>query len=138
MRGEATAAALRGRLPRGALWERFARRYLIALGLSCAVIIGGLVTVNASVNSKLARIHRVKGLTLAKEPHANSGNFLVIGSDSRGFVHNSAEAAAFGNPQQQSGQRSDTMMIAHVDASQKHIIIGHRDDIAVSSRQPNI
>jgi LCP family protein required for cell wall assembly len=105
------------------LWDRFARRYLIALGLSCAVIIGGLVTVNASVNSKLARIHRVKGLTLAKEPHANSGNFLVIGSDSRGFVHNSAEAAAFGNPQQQSGQRSDTMMIAHVDASQKHIII---------------
>jgi LCP family protein required for cell wall assembly len=105
------------------LWDRFVRRYLIALGLSCAMILGGIVTVSASVNRKLARIHRVKGLTLAKEPHANSGNFLVIGSDSRGFVHNSAEARAFGNPQQQSGQRSDTMMIVHVDASQKHILV---------------
>ncbi len=115
--------SLRGRLPHGALWDRFVRRYLIALGLSCLIIVGGLVSVNANINRKLSRIHRVKGLTLAKEPRANSGNFLVIGSDSRGFVHNSAEARAFGNPSQQSGQRSDTMMIAHVDPSQKHIVV---------------
>lgn len=115
--------SLRQRLPRGARWDRFVRRYLIALGLSCLIILGGVMSVNASVNSKLSRIHRVQGLTLAKEPRANSGNFLVIGSDSRGFVHNSAEARAFGNPAQQGGQRSDTMMIAHVDASQKHILV---------------
>jgi LCP family protein required for cell wall assembly len=117
------AAAFRESLPRGALWDRFVRRYLIALSLSCIVIIGGLVTVNVGVNRKLSKIHRVKGLSLAKEPRANSGNFLVIGSDSRGFVHNSAEARAFGNAQQTGGQRSDTMMIAHVDASQKHIVV---------------
>lgn len=115
--------ALREHLFGGALWDRFVRRYLIALALSCLVIVGGLVGVNMNVNNKLGRIHSVKGLSLGKEPKAHSGNFLVIGSDSRGFVHNSAQARAFGNAQQQSGQRSDTIMIAHVDASQKHILV---------------
>ncbi|MBV8950640.1 MAG: LCP family protein [Actinobacteria bacterium] len=121
--GPTGLAAVRERLPRNALWDRFVKRYFIALALSCVVIIGGIAGVNANVNSKLGRIHSVKGLTLAKEPQAHSGNFLVIGSDSRGFVHNSAQAQAFGNPQQQSGQRSDTIMIAHVDASQKRVLV---------------
>jgi LCP family protein required for cell wall assembly len=120
--GLSWVSGLRERLPRGALSDRFARRYLIALGLSCLVIVGGLVSVNVSVNRKLSRIQRVKGLSLAKEPGANSGNFLVIGSDSRSFVQNQAQANAFGSQQQTGGQRSDTMMIIHVDPSQKHIL----------------
>ena len=45
------------------------------------------------------------------------GNYLLIGSDSRAFVDNSQEASNFGTPQTQTGQRSDTIMVAHVDAS---------------------
>jgi LCP family protein required for cell wall assembly len=43
-------------------------------------------------------------------------NFLLIGSDTRAFVDTAAEAEAFGDKATQTGQRSDTMMVAHVDA----------------------
>lgn len=42
-------------------------------------------------------------------------NFLIIGSDTRAFVDSDLEEEQFGNAQEQSGQRSDTMMVAHVD-----------------------
>lgn len=104
-------------------WVNFARRYVLALGLACIVIVGGLVGMRTSVNQKLSRIHTRHGLTLSHEPAANSGNFLVIGSDSRAFVNNAAQAQAFGSAQQEGGQRSDTIMIAHVDPSQKRMLV---------------
>lgn len=42
-------------------------------------------------------------------------NFLLIGSDSRGFVDDPAAAGAFGDPNVQTGQRSDTLMVIRVD-----------------------
>ena len=42
-------------------------------------------------------------------------NFLIIGSDTRSFVKNAKEAEAFGDPNVETGQRSDTMMVAHID-----------------------
>ena len=104
-------------------WMNFARRYVLALGLACIVIVGGLVGFRTSVNQKLSRIHTRHGLTLSHEPAANSGNFLVIGSDSRSFVENQTQAQAFGSAQQEGGQRSDTIMIAHVDPSQKRMLV---------------
>jgi LCP family protein required for cell wall assembly len=104
-------------------WVNFARRYVLALGLACIVIVGGLVGFRTSVNQKLSRIHTRHGLTLSHEPAANSGNFLVIGSDSRSFVENKTQAQAFGSAQDTGGQRSDTIMIAHVDPSQKRMLV---------------
>ncbi len=104
-------------------WMNFARRYVLALGLCFVVIAGGVVGMRTSVDQKLSRIKTRKGLTLSHEPAANSGNFLVIGSDSRAFVNNAAQAQAFGSAQQEGGQRSDTIMIAHVDPSQKRMLV---------------
>jgi LCP family protein required for cell wall assembly len=42
-------------------------------------------------------------------------NFLIIGTDSRAFVQNPEQAKAFGTSQEVGGQRSDTMMIVHVE-----------------------
>jgi LCP family protein required for cell wall assembly len=42
-------------------------------------------------------------------------NFLLVGSDTRAFVDSNAEAEHFGSAQEQTGQRSDTIMIAHVE-----------------------
>lgn len=42
-------------------------------------------------------------------------NFLIIGSDTRAFVDTAEDAESFGDAATQSGQRSDTIMIAHVD-----------------------
>ncbi len=42
-------------------------------------------------------------------------NFLIIGSDTRAFVDSDLEEEQFGNAQEQAGQRSDVMMVAHVD-----------------------
>jgi LCP family protein required for cell wall assembly len=42
-------------------------------------------------------------------------NYLIVGSDSRSFVKDPIAEQHFGNPQYQTGQRSDTIMIAHVD-----------------------
>jgi LCP family protein required for cell wall assembly len=44
-----------------------------------------------------------------------SRNFLLVGSDTRAFVDSSQEAEHFGSAEQQTGQRSDTIMIAHVE-----------------------
>jgi LCP family protein required for cell wall assembly len=46
----------------------------------------------------------------------SGGNFLLIGSDSRAFVDTPGDSAAFGSAQQETGQRSDTIMVAHIDA----------------------
>ena len=44
------------------------------------------------------------------------GNYLIIGSDSRAFVERRERRAEhFGDPRQQTGQRSDTIMVAHID-----------------------
>ena len=42
-------------------------------------------------------------------------NYLIVGSDSRGFVKDPIAEEHFGSPKYQTGQRSDTIMIAHVD-----------------------
>jgi LCP family protein required for cell wall assembly len=92
------------------------RRYVLALGLALVIITGGIVTVNVVANQKLARIHRVRNLRLSETPHpAKAGNYLIIGSDTRAFVDNAQEAQQFGNQANAGGQRSDTMMIVHVE-----------------------
>lgn len=56
-------------------------------------------------------------------------NFLIIGSDTRAFVDTSEERDHFGDPSEQAGQRSDTMMVLHVDpdAENSYLVSFPRD-----------
>ena len=81
-------------LPRTVL-RALSGRYLIALGVAVAVMIGGVVAVNAVISSKVAGVRRVK-VNVAPTP-AQGANYLILGSDTRAFVTNPQEAQAFGS-----------------------------------------
>jgi LCP family protein required for cell wall assembly len=49
----------------------------------------------------------------------DGGNFLLIGSDTRAFVADGIDEQHFGDPSEQTGQRSDTIMVAHIDPKTK-------------------
>ncbi|MGQ0825225.1 MAG: LCP family protein [Actinomycetota bacterium] len=52
---------------------------------------------------------------LAPQEEGEPANFLIIGSDSREFVDNEADAQAFGSADEVGGARSDTTMVVHVE-----------------------
>lgn len=90
---------------------------------------GGIVGVNKGIDLKISSIHRVAGLQLKGAAKAQSGNFLLVGSDSRQFedqLNGAAQAQAasqFGSTANQGGQRSDTIMIVHVDPSARRTLL---------------
>ncbi len=47
--------------------------------------------------------------------------FLLVGSDSRAFVHTATEAQQFGDPATATGQRSDTMVVMRVDPTTRRL-----------------
>lgn len=97
----------------------FARRFFVALGLSFVIsaagIGGGFWIFNDTVDSA----EKVPGLELDEREKGEPANFLIIGSDTREFVDDPTDAARFGEVGDASGQRSDTIMIAHVDPDSK-------------------
>ncbi|HZR12889.1 MAG TPA: LCP family protein [Acidimicrobiia bacterium] len=106
--------------PLRAWWHR----YVMAFGLVTVLIATGIVGANVVTDQKIAAIHRVKNLRLSDQSHpARAGNYLIIGSDSRAFVDNAQQAQEFGTPQQEGGQRSDTMMIVHVEPKSKQSLL---------------
>jgi polyisoprenyl-teichoic acid--peptidoglycan teichoic acid transferase len=106
---------------RSTLLELWWRRYVTALGLTMVLLVTGIVGANVALDRKLARIRRV---SLNESTSASSvANFLLIGSDSRAFVEDAQDASQFGSAASQSGQRSDTMMIVHVDPQRKQNLV---------------
>jgi LCP family protein required for cell wall assembly len=65
-------------------------------------------------NEKLDKADR-RDLDLPEPQKGEPTNFLVIGSDTRAIVDDAAEAEHFGAADEQTGQRSDTIMVVHVD-----------------------
>ena len=102
-------------MPRGtgSALARFATRFLIALVVAGAVVGFVWTQVNSTVDKELARIPRVD-VDVTAAP-AGGANYLVVGSDSRAFVESADEEDAFGDPSQETGKRSDTMMVVHVE-----------------------
>ena len=92
-----------------------------------AAVTAGVVVVNRTVDHELARIPRI-AVDTAPSPAAGA-NYLVIGSDSRAFVETPEAATAFGDPSKETGRRSDTMMVVHVepDAGRTLIVSFPRD-----------
>jgi len=99
--------------PSGSAFARFLTRFVVALVIAGAVVTAVVVTVNNTIDKEIARIPRVDVNTVPSP--AGGANYLVVGSDSRAFVDSSSEEVAFGDPSQETGKRSDTMMVVHVE-----------------------
>ena len=104
-------------------FRRFVKRLTIALVI-CIVLSGiGISAVNGMINSRFAGINR-KDVEVAPDTgKGEPANFLLIGSDTRAFVKTAEDKKKFVDAQGEEGQRSDTMMIIHVDPKNKKTII---------------
>jgi polyisoprenyl-teichoic acid--peptidoglycan teichoic acid transferase len=94
-------------------------RFAVALAVSVPLVLGGVVGVNAFIDRKIDEIPRVKVKTAENTDPGQPANFLLIGSDTRAQVQTPEEKAAFGDASAEGGQRSDTLMVIHVDPEQK-------------------
>jgi LCP family protein required for cell wall assembly len=97
----------------------FFRRFVIASSVLAVSMVGVVVAVNYIFDLKLNNIERVKVNTAPAPP--DGANFLVIGSDTRAFVAGAEDEEAFGNAQDEAGQRSDSMMVVHLEPDQERI-----------------
>ncbi len=99
-------------------WRTFALRFVTALVIVSTVTAGAYAYAYWFANDQITH-HTVtapikKGVLATVKP-TDPANYLIVGSDSRAFVKDPIAEEHFGNPQYQTGQRSDTIMIAHVD-----------------------
>lgn len=118
----------RGPVPR--FLACFATRFVVALAIASAVVGAGLVLVDRVIRREVDRIPRVAVQT-APEPDGGA-NYLVVGSDSREFVETEAERASFGDPSQEAGRRSDTIMVVHVEPdAQRTLVVSFPRDLWV-------
>lgn len=101
----------------------FLARFGIALLITTLVAVGGVFYVNYRVNADVASIPRVDVNVEKPLGPGKPANYLIIGSDTRSFVAGNSEEQAFGDPKDQTGQRSDTMMIVHVEPQAKRTLI---------------
>jgi LCP family protein required for cell wall assembly len=91
----------------------FGMRLLVALVIAAGLTTFGVVAVNRTIDHEVDRIPRVAvNTTPAPEGGAN---YLLVGSDSRQFVETDEEADGFGDPDEETGKRSDTIMVIHVE-----------------------
>ena len=104
-----------------AFFRSFARRYVVAFGLTAVIMIGAVVMVNYVINDKINSIPRLNVKT--DKSSSQVLNFLLIGSDTRAFVKDSSDATAFGNSSSAGGQRSDTLMVVHLDPAHQHALV---------------
>ena len=91
--------------PRAVL-RAFAGRVGLALVLCFAVVAAGVVAVNRDIDDAIGKIPRV---AVATAPVGSHGvNYLIIGSDSRAFVEDGSEQAAFGSDERHRPRRDPT------------------------------
>jgi LCP family protein required for cell wall assembly len=107
-----------------AFLHRLLTAFVIAL-LVTALAIAGAYAQAARKVSEIAKVPIDSSLL------QRGGNFLLIGSDSRAFVKNSRDAQAFGSAQQQTGQRSDTIMVAHLEPNGRALLVSFPRDLWV-------
>ena len=106
--------------PRRSPLRAFAGRYAVALGAATVFMASAIFAVNYVIDEKLDAIDRV-GVTVAAAP-PEGANYLLIGSDTRAFVDSESEQKAFGNQRDAGGQRSDTMMVLHVEPDRQRTL----------------
>ena len=116
-------------------WRGFWGRLLIAVLIASACMTSAVALVDRGITDRVADIQRVVIPQLAPAPPGGA-NYLIIGSDTRAFVNNSGDAAAFGDPKSDptvEGQRSDTLMVAHIEPSaQRTFVVSFPRDLMVN------
>jgi polyisoprenyl-teichoic acid--peptidoglycan teichoic acid transferase len=98
----------------------FVGRYAVAFATATVLMASAVIAVNYVIDQKLDAVDRVD-VTVAKAP-PQGANYLLIGSDTRAFVKNSADQEAFGSSKDNGGQRSDTMMVLHVEPGRQRTL----------------
>jgi len=88
--------------------QRVVTAFVIAVVLTTVFIVG-------AYREAAGKVAKVAKVAIDASVLQAGGNYLLIGSDSRAFVNDPQEVQNFGSPQQQTGQRSDTIMVAHID-----------------------
>ena len=120
---------------RSTRWRGFWGRLVIAVLIASACMTSAVALVDRGISEKVTEIPRVVGLKLA-DPPPGGANYLIIGSDTRAFVDNENDALQFGDPNSDpdvEGQRSDTLMVAHVEPSaQKTFVVSFPRDLMVN------
>jgi polyisoprenyl-teichoic acid--peptidoglycan teichoic acid transferase len=94
----------------------FGHRVLVALLICCVII---AVFGVAVVRAEDAKVAKIRVATINPSLLTAGSNYLIIGSDTRSFVSSKADAEHFGSAQSQGGQRSDTMMVVHIDPGKR-------------------
>jgi LCP family protein required for cell wall assembly len=95
----------------------FLARFVTALVLCVVLTAGGIAGAYWFANDKWDAVTnaRIEDKVFSKVEKGKPANFLIIGSDTRAFVKNATDAQHFGTGQEEGGQRSDTIMVAHID-----------------------
>ncbi|MEN3313988.1 MAG: hypothetical protein V7605_222 [Acidimicrobiaceae bacterium] len=112
------------RVPREVVLRQRRRRRRAIIGVTIFLIITTLIISSgvAYVRWRLGEIHRVKVPGLTSDAAGQVMNVLLVGSDSRarltGDIADQAGKAQFGTT-----ERSDTIMVLHIDPSQKKAAI---------------
>jgi LCP family protein required for cell wall assembly len=117
-------------------WGGFWGRLVIAVLIASACMTSAVALVDRGITDRVAQIQRVVIPQLAAAPPGGA-NYLIIGSDSRAFVSDAGDAAAFGDPNDPDagadGQRSDTLMVAHIEPSaQRTFVVSFPRDLMVN------
>ena len=108
-------------LPRQRPVRRFAARTVIALAVAAAIVGAGLIITRNRIDS--VKPTHVIAIGPRTEPATGQPEtFLLVGTDSRAFVHTPAEANEFGDPASATGQRSDTMVLLRVDPGSHRVL----------------
>ncbi len=110
------------KVPRSVL-RALSGRYLIALGVAVAVMVVGVVAVNALITSK---VNSVKRVTVNVAPAPSQGaNYLILGCATPRAARPGPGTCYDVNNSQSTEDRvnSDTMMVVHVEPNQKRLLI---------------
>lgn len=99
--------------------KKLVSRMAIAVVVTTILSAAGIAMVNSMIDSRFNNLKR-KTVNVASDTGSSEpANFLLIGSDTREFVTTEKDKKSFTDEQGETGQRSDTMMIIHVDPKQK-------------------
>ncbi|MCU1428898.1 MAG: transcriptional attenuator, LytR family [Actinomycetia bacterium] len=96
-----------------AFWSRFVVALVLCVSLSAGGIAGAYWFANDKWNA--VTVAPISPDAFSKTQKGKPANFLIIGSDTRAFAKSASDQQHFGSPNVETGQRSDTIMIAHID-----------------------
>jgi LCP family protein required for cell wall assembly len=90
----------------------FLGRFAVALVVVVVLTVTAVSSAYWVAARKVSKVATIKIDPALLEP---GNNFLFVGSDTRAFIKRNTDEKHFGSANEQTGQRSDTIMVAHVD-----------------------